>query len=67
MGTGVTITRVLCATAVVLDLLTFLIIADGSTTGAVIRVASHPPFSTKNDCLANTHKHRIALGDGVCV
>ena len=38
MGTGVTITRVLCATAVVLDLLTFLIIADGSTTGAVIRV-----------------------------
>ena len=38
MGTGVTITRVLCATAVVLDLLTFLIISDGSTTGAVIRV-----------------------------
>ena len=38
MGTGVTVTRVLTASAVILGLLTFLIIFDGSTTGAVIRV-----------------------------
>ena len=38
MGIVVTVTRVLTASAVILDLLTFLIIFDGSTTGAVIRV-----------------------------
>ena len=39
MGIGI-VTRVLFATAVVRDLLTFLIISDGSTTGAVIRVVN---------------------------
>ena len=38
MGIVVTVTRVLTASAVILGLLTFLIIFDGSTTGAVIRV-----------------------------